>query len=512
MIKIGRLIIIIVWVLVLLSYLTTQLTNDFFVFWAYGRFVSNSSLSGIPALIETWEMKGLLFKVYLYIEYALTSLFSTSFDTECQTIYKAIGLVPYLSILLFAVFAVPEKYVKGIKRKDLFFVTSICLLAVHFASHFQAEMWGVLLLLLSFSFYLNDGWKYKIIAALIYSLTFYLKTPIPVLGGAIIAATLYLNSYNDIKKFLTDFVSFAVATLIFLFLSLLYIYICYPQEIRDIWDASYYQSTLFHNHGRILSSCHSLVDSAISTLPYYPITIVGISALIALSFKLIKGKQYYNFLLLILVWFFPLLYILLSNCFFVYHYYMLVLSAILTLLLAINELYISRRVCLMVFVLSIIYYITFLSSISHINIFEKKIYSQSLQVMKDKNNITVGSRLGAGSIMFLDSGIGAFLFCNRSYLRYFYPLPLQRINSSDEFSKTQTYKLIKEKALAYSGDYLTLDKEWFMSKDNNDDIYNKINNEYLLFKKISFNGYSWSLFKKEKAPATLLVYKRRKDL
>ena len=505
--NIKRIVLVITWLLVISSFITTQLTNDFFVFWAYGRFVANSQLTGIAALIETWELKGLLFKLYLYIEYALTSQFSTLFDAYGQAIYKIFGILPFLLILFLSIYLLPTRFILRYRKIDIFFVSSILLLAVHFASHFQAEMWGVLFLLLSFSIYLHEGWGAKIIAAIVYSLTFYLKSPIPILGGSLIIASMVLKK-QTIKEAIKDVIPFAIGTSVFLSLSLILIFCLYPQEIYDIWNASYYQHTLLHD-GSIKHSLVTLVFNCFNNLLYNPIVFIGLLAVLLLLMIFIKQKNIFNIILLVLIWLFPLMYVFISNCFFVYHYYLLSFSCLLSLLILLNTQFVCRKIILnAISILLLGYYLLALSSISPTNIYYRKEFEKYIKINKYKFGIYPGCSLGNQSILFLDDGWGAFYFSNSSYLRYFYPLPLQRTSSSDVFAKSSLYKNEKRKTLLYGGDYITLNKKWF-SRGNNADVLKKIEREYELIEEISIYDYPWILFRKESGFGKLQIYRKK---
>ena len=499
----------IIWILVVLSFTTTQLTNDFKPFWAYGRFVSNSDASGIGALIDTWEMKGLLFKTYLYVEYELTSKFSTLFDEYGQIVYKFFGLIPFLGVLYLSIIIIPKQFLHGIRRIEVYFITSILLLSVHFASHFQAEMWGVLLLILSISIYLHKGPRAKVLAAIIFSLTFFLKSPIPLLGGSIVLASMLLKK-QTVKEGIKDVIPFAISSFLFLFFSLSFVYLYYPQEVNEIWNASYYQHTLFHDSGKILISVKNFISGFLKTSLYNPINFIGF----IISFVLMRywygERSLMKIAMLIMMWLFPIIYIFISNCFFVYHYYLLSFPSILTILVYLgnNSIWLSKnRIKILVTSLSL-YYVLILSSVSYINLYEKKTYANYSRRNMIENELYVGCKLGNDSVLFLDDGTGAFYFSNKSYLRYFYPLPLQRISKKDPFAKMPTYIDTKKKALSYNGEYLILKKTWFLSFGNNDDIYNKIIAEYNLKNVILTPRYSWKLYKKDEID-TLLVYKRK---
>ncbi len=503
-----RIIIFIVFVSVLISFLTTQLTNDFQPFWAYGRFVSNSDKSGIDALFDTWEMKGVLFKVYLAVSYTLTSHFSTLFDAYGQFVYKVIGIIPFLLLLLLAIYELPKSYHENFSKKELFCISSILLLATHFASHFQAEMWGVLLLLLSFSLYLHKGWKPKVMAAFIYTLTFYLKSPIPIMGGALVIGAVILKKQN-VKQALFDLVPFAITTAIFLSLTLLFLYRRFPQEIVEMWNASYYQHTLFQDLDNLLLSLEHFIWHLLLSFLYTPIVTLGTIASFILLKKYHKDHDWLQCLLLCLVWLFPMAYILLSNHYFEYHYYLLAFSSMLILLILKNSGTIIKPKALCI--TSIIYlsfYLFVLSSVCPSNIYQRRYFAEIQKSNYEKYGYYVGCELGKDSVMYLDCGIGAFMFSNKSYLKYFYPLPLERIKATDEFAQTTTYKETKKKAMEYSGEYIVLQEAWFCVHGNNMDILEKIKKEYYLEKKVSIPCYPWSLFLLKGSRGVVSIYKR----
>lgn len=511
--KRSVLFLIIVWIFVVMSFLTTQLTFDFIVFWAYARQVNDSPFSGIAALVDIWELKGLLFKTIIFADYKITTLFSNDYSLYCQFIYKFFGLFTFLSLLALTIRIVPNKYLIGVNRWIFFLISSVLLLTVHFSSHLQAEMWAVLFLLFAFSLYLHDKVWYKVIAAIILSLTFFLKSPIPLLGGSLLFGVMLVKK-QTIKESIRDAWPFALTFAVFLCTSLSLIEVFFPQEIIDIWDASYYQHTLFHDggyKGAIISLLSGLVvDGIIYNLPCS----LGLLFAFLLIYKWWKEKKLRQCILLVLVWIFPLIYITISNRFFAYHYYLIVFPSLITLYLFYKE---RQKYTVGKIVYSIVvgaylcFYVVGLSSIAPSNLLHKSHYTEQWKVNKETQNIYIGCKLDSKDVLFLDGGQGAFVFNNKSYLRYFYPLPLQRVSDDDPFTQTDTYKKVKSKVLAYHGEYLTLAEEWFFM-NGNEDIKNKILQEYEIYKVIRFPQFPWTLFSSEKSTFALSLYKRKSEL
>lgn len=514
--KQSDIIIIALLLLVIVSFVTTQLTNDFFVFWAYGRFVSNSHISGIGSLVDVWEMKGLLFKIIIALEYSVTSLFSTDFSLFGQFVYKVAGLIAFIPLLSLSIIALPKEFLGGkVSKTEAFCYSGILLFAVHFCSHFQAEMWGVMMLLLAFSLFLRGGITNTIIAGVIYSLTFYLKSPIPLLGGSLFFGTMLLKK-QSFKKAVIEIVPFAITTIIVLSGSLLLIKLYLPQEFYDIWNASHFQHTLFNTNNSILFwSIPRLIYNLLLSLLYHPAVLAGSLAAVCLLFRWFKNKEFSSVVFIFGVWLFPLVYILLSNCYFAYHYYLLIYSSIITLLVFINSDIAIRKSKISIFCgIVFVFYILELSSVSPINIQEKAFYTETWEKNKESDNsYYIGCKLGNNAVLFLDDGTGAFVFDNPSYLRYFYPLPLERISEKDAFAQTDAYKDIKKTAFAYSGEYVVL-SDWFLNGYNKD-LVEKIEIEYSKSDEVVLPKFSWSLnpfADDKKLTSVLRIYKRKSNL
>lgn len=506
--RLFELVVLIVGIIVVISFLTIHLTGDFHLFWAYGRLVSSSSLKGVNALIEPWEVKGLLYRMIEYIEYAFTSSITNNDNLSWHVVYKIFGLT-LLSVISFAIVkTVPIRYKEGCSTEFLFFIVMIGLLTVHFTTHLQAEMYGVAFLLLSLSIFLNGGIINSIIAAIIYSLTFYLKSPIPLLGGSLFFAVLLLENKKFIKT-VVSFVPFAITTILFLGITLLLIKLYYPQEITDMWDASYYQHTLLHERN-IIQPLSNFIQGAVAHLFYSPIFALGVVATICLFVVMIKEHSYLLVSSIVFIWLFPIVYILMSNTYFIYHYYLLTFPAIISILCFYRrfkkQIYLYRKVALGGAVFISIYFVLILSSVAPTVLYSNDRYLCMLHSNKEKG-YPIGSKLGEGPVLFLDDGTGAFMFPNKSYLRYFYPNPLQRIGEGNEFRNSETYKKVKRRVMSYDGEYITV-VDWFY-KNGNEDIKEKIAKEYNLVETIFYCDFPRSLFSKKFKEENMYIYKRK---
>lgn len=111
-------------------------------------------------------------------------------------------------------------------------------------------------------------------------------------------------------------------------------------------------------------------------------------------------------------------------------------------------------------------------------------------------------------VLYLDGGCGAFVVKSKTALRYFYPLPIQRIDEENSpFTKTQTFKIVKKSILDYQGKYLTLDSAWFY-RYNHPEIKDYITKNWKLYKEIPYGTFSWDIYpKKTFTEGSIKLYK-----
>ena len=74
---------------------------------------------------------------------------------------------------------------------------------------------------------------------------------------------------------------------------------------------------------------------------------------------------------------------------------------------------------------------------------------------------------------------------NKSYLRYLYPLPIQRTSEDSPFINSNTYKKVKNQILNYDGTFITIDDDWFYSESPHKDIADFIASNYYTDKSIN---------------------------
>ena len=550
---------ILLWMFVIASFCVSHLTNDFFVFIAWGRSVAQNGISGLSSFTDLWEIKGLLSRIAYYLLYVISAIFVDDVGLKYHIIYKIIGCVAVNLFIGMSLICLPQEYVPG--KKKMFFLFGIALFSLHFSCHFQPEFFAVILIFLSLALYLRKSIGWSLLAGFVLGLTFFLKSPIPLMGGSLFAVSMLLKQ-TSFKKEFCDIFPLGVGMLLTIFLGILALKIFNPQEIQDILDASYYQNTLFANPRSVIFGVKALIMGVLRNVWVNAGLLFFISCFIHLAVR--KRCSSKDVLIVLVSLFFPALYVLLSNCFFVYHYTLFIfpllgmllfvfkdcsllmdLSKISHLKMALGFVFVGLFYILQFIplnlksqngfwiVLSLVFMlllllkkwnelvvIVFLACALGVYLSNSSLISSYIQKANsffdnyEKNNslhLDVGKTndFNNGSVLYLDGGVGLYYCRKPSYLRYFYPLPIQRIDENESnFVKSATFVETKSKILNYQGLFLTLDSAWFFKYP-----HNEIKNIILSYEKydvIPSVIFSWDLYPPKPVEINpILVMKRR---
>lgn len=483
--RLKKLLLLIIWLFVVLSFVFKHVNNDFFVFWGYGKQVKLALAHGPNALLEVWDVKGMLFRFYVYVEYLITSAFCGDlFTLQAQATYKAIGLAFLLTILWVAVKQIPKNFLP--KRKNhlyLFFIISILLLAVQCISHLQAEMLGVFILILATSLSLYDVLLKKIIAGVLVGLLFFLKSPMILMAGSLFFVFILITR-KSLLLAIKSFIPLITATVLTVSVGLLFYHFLYNQELIDIYDVSQYEHTLLESLTifGIYNSLCSFFSHFFDNLLLYPVFCLAVMFFIAELISAIKNGSFRSFFLYVLILAFPTALIMVSNCFFSYHYYLLAYPSVVIILYSGEKLMANIYFRKSMYAVSILLFLLFtylLSAVSPYSIkaserYQEVLWQNSLKAQK------VLAEHPTSKILYLDSGFAPSVFPTKSYLRYLYPLPIQRFNEQfSEFVNTNTFSSVKQQILDYDDNIIICDWDWFFTNEH-PEIQEKIEKEYVL--------------------------------
>lgn len=532
----------IIWIISLCSFYCVFLTGDFQCFISWARQVSESGISGISALSSTWELKGALSRLWYFLLYQTTSLSGLSdISLQFQFLYKFLGIIILNGILALSIAVLPKNLIADkITKIKLFFVVSSLLMCVHFASHLQPEFIAVYFLILSLCLYLKQGLIYKTLAGVILGLTFFLKSPIPIMGGSLFCLAMLIKKTKFTKEFVS-ILPLGISMLFTIAAILFYLKVYSPQEIQDIIDASTFQHTLFSSNVGILSAIKNGILNLCLNIWYSPI--VGLGICVTLIFLSKLRTEGLSFILTFCAFAFPFFYVVISNCFFVYHYYLFAFPAIVCVVYYWNSTSLSLKkrdavcisfavllalatncwsyllplgpkvlICITLFlfglfifwgnkgvsrmslICSLLFvYLTNSSAVSASTIRAEKEYQNVLADTRFDGQ-RVGSLLSGKDVLFLEGGCAGYLIPNKSYLRYFYPLPIQRIDEeSSGFVNTDTFQTIKQQIRNYQGDYIIIDEGWFFRYEH-DWARKFISSNYEQIGTVEVCNPNWDLF------------------
>ena len=387
------------------------------------------------------------------------------------------------------------------------------------------------------------------ISGIFIGITILYKTVLILLAVSFVAGCYLWDKKNGEKPTFKKFMLLFIGGLFALVLGFASILLINPQEIQNILDASLFQSTLFSGGGRSLKAIIKMfagnyLNSAIGS----PFILLGTFAAISLICNYIKQKQIDCVLMLFVLWGIPSTIIILANCYFYYHYYIFTLPAILNIYLCYNKekemlrlssqetiigvlpfaiciviisfliqnystlLYASKmyKIEILLMLLMILasiavqiqsrntirkvfilasFGLVFFNYVTYINVFSRntRVYNRLTKEVFGKNSGIAFDR--SQIYLYLDDGSGSYAMGNKSYSVYYYPLPLQRIHDSSLKAQSDFYKKIENDYLAFSGEYITTQDDWFFLNGNNEKLRQKINTEYTK----DFDLFRWSV-------------------
>lgn len=471
---------LLLWLTVLLSFCLTPFTADLKVFMASANQANYISKNLIVGSYKVWELKSVFSRLLAYAIYKIAVVFvpfsSYPFEIGCKIVYAvlinlcALGTVKYIMI---------DKN-KNIKL-GCSIIVSAFFMAIHPLCQMQVEMTTALLVLMSFSLYYNAivtqkrGTIKLFISGILIGATFYFKSVLILLSVSVVAAICICNIKARRKLSIRRMMVVVAGSLFLIVLNAGLILWINPSEFQEMIYASVYQSTLFSTKVEAISIINKFLKSAFSGIQYIPILIVGVIVFVCNSISNIRKKQLKLIFWHIIMWLMPSLFIILSNVYFPYHFAAYLFPCLIELYVFFicEKNKISNTICFSVFLCALILYLRNYSLASQYVrtciLYDKQSYDDNEQFLKSIN-FDFNEK-----VLFLDDGLGAYYLKSESYLKYYFPLPLQRLgNDSDLKCHMETM----EAALSYDGRYISVYDKWFFNNEKNAEIKDKLQEEY----------------------------------
>ncbi len=472
------------------GFVFTPMTGDIKVFLASSNQSNYISKELFVGAFKAWELKSVFSRTLMYLIYKIACLFTSfgthSFEVTCKFVYSVIILAcSYLSMY----------FLFGANKRKLYFyspATASLFFAVHNTCQMQVEMTTAILVLLAYSLYINAiKTDKKTIAKLLSSgaligSVFFFKSILLALSVSVVAAvSIYLIEKKQnlsIKRMMIV----ASGSIIMLIVILLLIMIINPGEIQDIINASYFQKSVFDYNISLKPFIKMIVKTSWSRIQFIPVVFAGFFALL---FNLIfimfhyENKKIQGIFFHAVMWIMPALFVVISYRFFVYHYAAFIFPGLVEIFYAVkscralkkkewkvNYAAIGLSVSVLFFAVWYVVYYSVLSSSFSVY------YRENLQTYEMTDNALSKINFDRKeTVLYLDDGKGAYYLGNPSYMKYYFPLPLQRLpEDSKLLCHTESYDAV----MNYDGKYISLYEEWFFYDDRYQELREYICNEY----------------------------------
>lgn len=540
---------------VLYSFVTTPYSQDVKVFFAAANQVKYQPSQGLDAIQSSWEIKGFGNRILFYLLYragdaAAGFTNKIAFERTALLFYSAFALV----IMAVSAYLVPfEK-----KNKLLFFfLMFFAVFTGSIAMIMQTEMTCILLCFLMFALFMHGEKWSVILAGIVGSLVFFIKSICLLMIPAVYISTLFFKDKlkDPEKNYRLSVLSFVIAEV----LLLMFVVFRYPGELVSMKESAIFEKTMLSENSDIgmITILEKLFAEGNHSLIGVPVLLAGMIAAVVFLCRKNEIQQKKLLIPFILMWLFPLDIILISNTYYQYQFFLLTYPAIITIAVLIrNESpeqyampFLSGLVMAMLLtaacwkmrdglhqpglfnystlfmaqvhllILLLFYYkggrpamlktgiltLTFAAGIfmwmnytSAVSPFYRNINRLEAASVKINNRI-YPEDFGDEPVLFLDRGIAAFTFDARSESPYFYNLPLTRWKAGYDW---ENQKKEYQRMLEYTGKYIVLDDS-YISFSKYPELEKKLKNEYTKLKDNAFiYRPRWDYFTLYKIPSS----------
>jgi len=455
----ALLLLVITLLLLFLVNLLTPLTGDVLASFAaafqadyIGPFPENVYLS--------WNLRGIGYKYLLYGIYRIIAIGGSIEPRRFQVWAKLLYYAIFLSSSAFFFKLLQARLARlSLSWKTACAIFLVAVLAASHVTFLQAEEVAVFLALGMTSFALAPKRYLNFAAALFVPFLLAAKGVTVLYAGFPFLMLLGLGESFRSQLYRLTFATLVVGVVTILF----YIYVI-PQEITDLVNATYYQSSLEIS----LRSLRSFFVGAARASSHISILVPGAIALFVVSVLLVQIKQYRVAIALLTLYLLAATIVFIQGRFFPYHYHAFLIPSVVVIMAAMGLLHRFRlRVATVPVAVCSLYLMTVIFSVPgpvvdpYANAF---VYTSDYYVPRRDAILSLEKRFHLSaepSVLFLTGGIANFFLPVRSHLRYFYPLPLQRIARNEALRQTEVFQDTLARALEYRGKYVVITPAWF---------------------------------------------------
>ena len=462
------------------GFILTPMTADIKIFMASANQATYISKNLLIGSYKVWELKSVFSRMLMYAIYKTAVLFVPFSSYSFEICSKFI----YMLLILLISWRCMKYLFWGLAKSQIFLGTvfvSASVMAMHTHCHLQVEMTSALLIFLAFSLYINAITTNRrvflklFLSGILIGSVFYFKSVLLLLSVSVVAGVCIWNIKNETPFSVKRMMIVVLGSITILVLNMVIILLVNPDEIQDMVYASVFQQTLFSVESiSIRRIMLRFIGSFFKSAKLIPIIMIGA---IAFAYNIIKNIFYKKWSLLffhVILWLMPILFVVLCNKYFAYHFVVFLYPSMIEIYFIIQEKNVLGKSLTVIAVLSgTIIYLKYMSIFSanvksYIDYNLEAYRTRDLCLSQIDFDITE-------NVMYLDDGMGAYYLGNQSHLKYFFPLPLQRLEGGS--ADLDCYSASLTQALSYEGKYISVYESWFFA-GKNQIIKDKIASEY----------------------------------
>jgi hypothetical protein len=369
-----------------------------------------------------------------------------------------VGAYYLLYIVIAAVLSLCFRKISDINGSgSLYFLSILIYLATNnIQVRLQAEEIAILLALLGSIFVLHKNYYVVFFSGLLVFPLFLLKgVTISYWSATFIALALF---GNELKSRLVVVI---ISSVLFCTLSIVVTYVTIPLYFDNLLIASQLQSSGIDT-AKILSllSAHNILNLVQSIPAFFLLT----PLILATCF--ILYRESFSRLVLYIVGFLPISLSILIQSGFPYHFTGLLVALPYSLIFLFEKSSLKLKTAFLLVMCVVPVFTAWLYSDFY---FPRKAIFSNLQNSLNIRNFYREAAIifeeyvenSADPILFLSSGTINYWLKNPSYLKYFYPLPLQRVIYNSNLRLSKIYLSQLERASSFDGKFIIHEKPWF---------------------------------------------------
>ena len=457
------------------GFVFSPLTLDLKVFLASSNQSDYISKDLIVGAFKAWELKSVFSRTLMYLIYKIACLFTDfgtrPFETACKVIYS-------LMILGASWLAMRLLFGKSKTKVNLLsLVTSSLFFAVHTSCQMQVEMSTAMIILLAYALYVNavrtdKNTVVKLLGAgALIGSVFFFKSVLLLLSVTVVCAVCIFLTEKRQKLSFVRLLTVVAGSVVMLSVIMLLILFINPAEIQDMINASHFQQPFYKYD---VSIKHIMVHTWFG-MEYLPVVFAGAFALLFNLTTILfgKGKSKKRLVFFhVAMWLMPELFVIISYKFYPYHFGSMIFPALV-------ELYYTAKTCLYLAgkkgstrvieryhlpeaaacagaVFFAAWYVLLISVLSPSFALYNSENDRAYRLTeKTLSSLDIDKQ---EAVLYLDEGLGAYHLGNRSYLKYYFPLPLQKLPEDSQLPCfTESYDAF----MKYEGEYISVYEDWF---------------------------------------------------